>query len=103
MCDFLGVDVPDVPFPKTNSSKEFVEEEWKQEQARAILTYETGAVITRQLFSADLGVAVPRAAAFDASGAGSGTLHHGWHVTRARPLLAASRRGGPPPPGPGGR
>ena len=31
LCDFLGVDVPDVPFPKTNSSKEFVEDEWKQE------------------------------------------------------------------------
>ena len=31
LCDFLGVDVPDTPFPKTNSSKEFVEEEWKQE------------------------------------------------------------------------
>lgn len=25
LCDFLGVDVPDVPFHKTNSSKEFVE------------------------------------------------------------------------------
>lgn len=31
LCDFLGVEVPDVPFPKTNSSKAFVEEEWKQE------------------------------------------------------------------------
>jgi hypothetical protein len=31
LCDFLKVDVPDMPFPKTNSSKEFVEEEWKQE------------------------------------------------------------------------
>jgi len=31
LCDFLGVDVPDTSFPETNSSKEFVEEEWKQE------------------------------------------------------------------------
>jgi hypothetical protein len=31
LCDFLGVEVPDVPFPKTNSSKEFVEEEWKRD------------------------------------------------------------------------
>jgi hypothetical protein len=31
LCDFLGVAVPDMPFPKTNSSKEFVHEEWKQE------------------------------------------------------------------------
>ena len=30
LCDFLGVEVPDIPFPKTNSSKEFVDEEWKQ-------------------------------------------------------------------------
>lgn len=29
LCDFLGVEVPDIPFPKTNSSKAFVEEEWK--------------------------------------------------------------------------
>jgi hypothetical protein len=35
LCDFLGVEVPDVPFPKTNSSKEFVEEEWKRNQAPA--------------------------------------------------------------------
>jgi hypothetical protein len=27
---FLGVAVPGIPFPKTNSSKEFVDEEWKQ-------------------------------------------------------------------------
>jgi Sulfotransferase domain len=31
LCAFLGVDVPDIPFPKTNSSKEFHEEEWKPE------------------------------------------------------------------------
>jgi hypothetical protein len=31
LCDFLGVEVPDVPFPKTNSSKEFVEEQWKRD------------------------------------------------------------------------
>lgn len=30
LCDFLGVQVPDIPFPRTNSSKEFVHEEWKQ-------------------------------------------------------------------------
>jgi hypothetical protein len=31
LCGFLGVEVPDdMPFPKTNSSKAFVEEEWKQ-------------------------------------------------------------------------
>lgn len=32
LCDFLGVEVPDIPFPKTNSSKEFVEDEWNQDQ-----------------------------------------------------------------------
>lgn len=31
LCKFLGVAVPDIPFPKTNSSKQFTEEEWKQE------------------------------------------------------------------------
>ena len=31
LCAFLGRDVPDQPFPKTNSSKQFGEEEWKQE------------------------------------------------------------------------
>jgi hypothetical protein len=31
LCEFLGVDVPDVPFPSTNSSKAFVEQEWKQD------------------------------------------------------------------------
>jgi hypothetical protein len=31
LCDFLNVEIPDIPFPKTNSSKEFVNEEWKQE------------------------------------------------------------------------
>jgi Sulfotransferase domain len=30
LCDFLDVDVPGIPFPRTNSSKEFVHEEWKQ-------------------------------------------------------------------------
>jgi hypothetical protein len=30
LCAFLEVEAPDVPFPKTNSSKAFVEEEWKQ-------------------------------------------------------------------------
>jgi hypothetical protein len=30
LCDFLGIEAPDVPFPKTNSSKAFVDEEWKQ-------------------------------------------------------------------------
>ena len=30
LCEFLRVEVPDNPFPKTNSSKEFVEQEWKQ-------------------------------------------------------------------------
>jgi hypothetical protein len=31
LCAFLGRDVPDLPFPKTNSSRQFGEEEWKQE------------------------------------------------------------------------
>jgi hypothetical protein len=31
LCEFLGVEAPDIPFPKTNSSKTFVEEEWKRE------------------------------------------------------------------------
>ena len=31
LCAFLGVAVPDLPFPKTNSSKAFVDEEWKQD------------------------------------------------------------------------
>jgi Sulfotransferase domain len=30
LCDFLEVEVPDMPFPRTNSSKEFVDEEWKR-------------------------------------------------------------------------
>jgi hypothetical protein len=30
LCEFLQVDLPDIPFPKTNSSKQFGEEEWKQ-------------------------------------------------------------------------
>ena len=31
LCAFLGVPVPDIPFPRTNSSREFHDEEWKQE------------------------------------------------------------------------
>jgi hypothetical protein len=31
LCAFLGVAVPNAPFPNTNSSKAFVEQEWKQE------------------------------------------------------------------------
>lgn len=30
LCGFVGVDMPRIPFPKTNSSKQFGEEEWKQ-------------------------------------------------------------------------
>ncbi len=30
LCAFLGVAVPDMPFPKTNSSKEFVDDEWAE-------------------------------------------------------------------------
>jgi hypothetical protein len=30
LCEFLKVEVPAIPFPRTNSSKEFVNEEWKQ-------------------------------------------------------------------------
>jgi hypothetical protein len=30
LCRFLGVAVPDAPFPKTNSSRQFVDQEWKQ-------------------------------------------------------------------------
>ena len=35
LCDFLEVEVPEIPFPKTNSSKQFGEEEWKQEAQQA--------------------------------------------------------------------
>jgi hypothetical protein len=35
LCAFLGVPVPDMPFPQTNSSKEFVDKEWKQPPAPA--------------------------------------------------------------------
>jgi hypothetical protein len=28
LCTFLRIDVPDMPFPKTNSSKQFKEQEW---------------------------------------------------------------------------
>ena len=31
LCAFLGVVAPDLPFPRTNSSKAFVDEEWKQD------------------------------------------------------------------------
>jgi hypothetical protein len=31
LCEFLRVAVPDRPFPKSNSSREFVDEEWRQE------------------------------------------------------------------------
>jgi hypothetical protein len=31
LCDFLGIETPATPFPRTNSSKAFVEEEWKTE------------------------------------------------------------------------
>jgi hypothetical protein len=31
LCDFLEVEVPEMPFPHTNSSKAFVEQEWKRE------------------------------------------------------------------------
>ena len=30
LCRFLGADVPNIPFPNTNSSKQFAEEEWKR-------------------------------------------------------------------------
>jgi hypothetical protein len=30
LCEFLAVKVPDIPFPNTNSSKQFGGEEWKQ-------------------------------------------------------------------------
>ena len=33
LCAFLEVAVPEIPFPKTNSSKDFGEKEWKQEPA----------------------------------------------------------------------
>jgi hypothetical protein len=33
LCAFLGVAIPDRPFPKTNSSKEFREDEWNNEEA----------------------------------------------------------------------
>ena len=38
LCDFLEVEVPEISFPRTNSSKEFVDEEWKQEQVQAAPT-----------------------------------------------------------------
>jgi hypothetical protein len=35
LCGFLGVPVPGIPFPQTNSSREFVDKEWKQPPAAA--------------------------------------------------------------------
>jgi len=35
LCDFLGVEAPDIPFPKTNSSKQFQDEEWKEDRDRS--------------------------------------------------------------------
>ena len=35
LCDFLGVEKPGIPFPRTNSSTEFVDQEWKQDEAPA--------------------------------------------------------------------
>jgi hypothetical protein len=31
LCEFLEVDMPAIPFPKTNSSREFKEKEWKRD------------------------------------------------------------------------
>lgn len=31
LCAFLAVMVPDAPFPRTNSSKQFVEDEWARD------------------------------------------------------------------------
>jgi hypothetical protein len=38
LCEFLEVELPEISFPRTNSSKEFVDEEWKQGQAQTIPT-----------------------------------------------------------------
>jgi hypothetical protein len=38
LCEFLEVELPEIPFPRTNSSKEFVDEEWKQGQAQTVPT-----------------------------------------------------------------
>ncbi len=38
LCDFLEVEVPEIPFPKTNSSREFVDQEWKQGQVQTTAT-----------------------------------------------------------------
>ena len=35
LCEFLGVQVPEILFPRTNSSREFVDEEWKQGRPQA--------------------------------------------------------------------
>ena len=35
LCAFLGCDVPGMPFPRTNSSRQFVDQEWQQDQAMA--------------------------------------------------------------------
>jgi hypothetical protein len=37
LCEFLETEVPDIPFPKTNSSKEFIDEAWKQEALQQAL------------------------------------------------------------------
>jgi Sulfotransferase domain len=34
LCAFLGAKMPDMAFPRTNSSQQFGKEEWKQDQAR---------------------------------------------------------------------
>ena len=36
LCDFLGVEVPDISFPRTNSSKRFVDDQWEQGQGEDI-------------------------------------------------------------------
>jgi hypothetical protein len=38
LCNFLGVEAPEIPFPKTNSSTSFVEDEWKQGSDRPAAT-----------------------------------------------------------------
>jgi hypothetical protein len=40
LCKFLGCEVPAISFPKLNSSKQFVEHEWKEEIAPADLIRE---------------------------------------------------------------
>ncbi len=38
LCDFLGVEVPDMPFPRINSSKQLADEDCQQEQPQAAAT-----------------------------------------------------------------